>query len=244
MKNSEINGIPIHTSGNRGTILNHGVSGLHIVVSAEGPGPAPTKDIRTALTTSIVLRDGDRTLATYGTYRDEDLPHAVAFHGPLTFPFTTYRLESPDAEVEAAIRTLASWAPVYVAMRRYEWARGSAQRAARDGEDTPLAIAQAAEDLTEAREAFFNLFYYRNDVDHAPADIAAFVAEDQLIDWQNAHTATAGEADLRAWAATRDLVENNRDHLISAALAAGVSKNTVHRLTGMSRVTINRIAAE
>lgn len=49
--------------------------------------------------------------------------------------------------------------------------------------------------------------------------------------------AEAAEKQLRDWA--RNNAE--RDQLVKAARAAGVSKNRIHTLTGISRSTIDRI---
>ena len=45
------------------------------------------------------------------------------------------------------------------------------------------------------------------------------------------------EAELIEWA----MAQADRDNLIRAALAAGVTKQRVHELTGIARTTINRI---
>jgi hypothetical protein len=47
---------------------------------------------------------------------------------------------------------------------------------------------------------------------------------------------------LTAWAAERDAVSSRRDEVVRAAVDAGLSKSEVHRLTGMARTTIDRIA--
>ena len=47
---------------------------------------------------------------------------------------------------------------------------------------------------------------------------------------------------LTAWAAEQDAVGSRRDEVVRAALDAGLSKSEVHRLTGMARTTIDRIA--
>ena len=47
------------------------------------------------------------------------------------------------------------------------------------------------------------------------------------------------EQELTEWAAA----QADRDNLVRAALAAGVTKQRVHQLTGIARTTINRIAA-
>ena len=46
---------------------------------------------------------------------------------------------------------------------------------------------------------------------------------------------------LAAWAAEQDLVAGRRDDVVRAAVAAGLSKSEVHRLTGIARTTIDRI---
>ena len=48
---------------------------------------------------------------------------------------------------------------------------------------------------------------------------------------------------LTAWAAEQDAVGRRRDEVVRAALGAGLSKSEVHRLTGMARTTIDRIAS-
>jgi DNA invertase Pin-like site-specific DNA recombinase len=47
---------------------------------------------------------------------------------------------------------------------------------------------------------------------------------------------------LTAWAADQAAVASRRDDVVLAALAAGVSKSEVHRLTGIARTTVDRIA--
>jgi len=47
---------------------------------------------------------------------------------------------------------------------------------------------------------------------------------------------------LAGWAAEQDAVGSRRDEVVRAALDAGLSKSEVHRLTGMARTTIDRIA--
>ena len=47
---------------------------------------------------------------------------------------------------------------------------------------------------------------------------------------------------LAAWAAEQDAVGSRRDGVVRAAIDAGLSKSEVHRLTGMARTTIDRIA--
>ena len=46
---------------------------------------------------------------------------------------------------------------------------------------------------------------------------------------------------LAAWAAEQDAVAGRRDEVVRAAVAAGLSKSEVHRLTGIARTTIDRI---
>lgn len=53
-------------------------------------------------------------------------------------------------------------------------------------------------------------------------------------------TAEQAEAELIAWAVTRD----RRDELVRRARAAGVSKNRIHVLTGIARTTIDRILGD
>ena len=48
---------------------------------------------------------------------------------------------------------------------------------------------------------------------------------------------------LAAWAAEQDLVAGRRDDVVRAAVAAGLSKSEVHRLTGIARTTIDRIVS-
>ena len=47
---------------------------------------------------------------------------------------------------------------------------------------------------------------------------------------------------LAAWAADHDAVGSRRDEVVRAAIDAGLSKSEVHRLAGMARTTIDRIA--
>ena len=48
------------------------------------------------------------------------------------------------------------------------------------------------------------------------------------------------EMALMSWA----LIHRHRDELVIAAVAAGISKNRVHVLTGIARTTIDRIIEE
>jgi len=56
---------------------------------------------------------------------------------------------------------------------------------------------------------------------------------------------TADEARdaLRSWGKRRQSLDRDRDPLVNDALAAGLSKEEVHGLTGLGRTTIDRIAA-
>jgi len=47
---------------------------------------------------------------------------------------------------------------------------------------------------------------------------------------------------LAGWAAEQDAVGSRRDEVVWAAIDAGLSKSEVHRLAGMARTTIDRIA--
>jgi hypothetical protein len=47
---------------------------------------------------------------------------------------------------------------------------------------------------------------------------------------------------LAAWAADHDAVGGRRGEVVRAAIDAGLSKSEVHRLTGIARTTIDRIA--
>lgn len=47
------------------------------------------------------------------------------------------------------------------------------------------------------------------------------------------------EEALEAWAAS----DRQRDQLVRAANAAGVSKNRIHTITGIARTTVDRILA-
>jgi hypothetical protein len=46
---------------------------------------------------------------------------------------------------------------------------------------------------------------------------------------------------LAAWAADQKAVAGKRDDVVRAVVAAGVSKNEVHKVTGIARTTIDRI---
>jgi hypothetical protein len=48
---------------------------------------------------------------------------------------------------------------------------------------------------------------------------------------------------LTAWAADQAAIIRRRDEVVRAAVAAGVSKIEVHRLTGIARTTVDRIIA-
>jgi hypothetical protein len=47
---------------------------------------------------------------------------------------------------------------------------------------------------------------------------------------------------LAAWAAEQDAAGSRRDEAVRAAVDAGLGKSEVHRLAGMARTTIDRIA--
>ena len=47
---------------------------------------------------------------------------------------------------------------------------------------------------------------------------------------------------LAGWAAEQDAVRGRRDQVVQAAIDAGLSKSEIHRLAGMARTTIDRIA--
>ena len=47
---------------------------------------------------------------------------------------------------------------------------------------------------------------------------------------------------LTAWAAEQDAAGSRRDQVVQAAVDAGLSKSEVHRLAGMARTIIDRIA--
>jgi hypothetical protein len=47
---------------------------------------------------------------------------------------------------------------------------------------------------------------------------------------------------LAGWAAEKDAAGSRRDEVVRAAIGAGLSKSEVHRLAGMARTTIDRIA--
>jgi DNA invertase Pin-like site-specific DNA recombinase len=48
---------------------------------------------------------------------------------------------------------------------------------------------------------------------------------------------------LVTWGADRDAVDQRRDEVIRIAVDAGISKSEAHRITGISRSTIDRIVA-
>jgi transposase len=48
---------------------------------------------------------------------------------------------------------------------------------------------------------------------------------------------------LTTWAADRDAVDEQRDEVVRVAVDAGISKSEAHRITGISRSTIDRIVA-
>ena len=47
---------------------------------------------------------------------------------------------------------------------------------------------------------------------------------------------------LAGWATGQDAAGSRRDGVVRAAVGAGLGKSEVHRLTGMARTTIGRIA--
>lgn len=49
---------------------------------------------------------------------------------------------------------------------------------------------------------------------------------------------------LRSWGRRRQSLDRDRDGLVTTGLAAGLSKEEVHMLTGLGRTTIDRIAAK
>lgn len=46
---------------------------------------------------------------------------------------------------------------------------------------------------------------------------------------------------LAQWAADRSAVDARRDQVVRTAVASGVSKNEVHKITGIARTTVDRI---
>ena len=49
---------------------------------------------------------------------------------------------------------------------------------------------------------------------------------------------------LSGWRTEQDAVTSRRDEVIRAAVAAGLSKSEIHRITGIARTTIDRIIDE
>ena len=47
---------------------------------------------------------------------------------------------------------------------------------------------------------------------------------------------------LAGWAAEQDAAGSRRGEAVRAAVGAGLGKSEVHRLTGMARTTIDRVA--
>ena len=47
---------------------------------------------------------------------------------------------------------------------------------------------------------------------------------------------------LAAWAAEQDAAGSRRDQVVQAAVDAGLSRSEVHRLAGIARTAIGRIA--
>ena len=47
---------------------------------------------------------------------------------------------------------------------------------------------------------------------------------------------------LAGWAAEQDAAGSRRDGVVRAAVDAGLRKSEVHRLTGLARTTIDRVA--
>jgi hypothetical protein len=47
---------------------------------------------------------------------------------------------------------------------------------------------------------------------------------------------------LRSWRRRKQSLDRERDPLVTTALAAGLTKEEVHVLTGLGRTTIDRIA--
>jgi DNA invertase Pin-like site-specific DNA recombinase len=48
-------------------------------------------------------------------------------------------------------------------------------------------------------------------------------------------------ASLRSWGRRRRRLSKDRDPLVRAALAAGITKTAIHEATGIGRMTIDRI---
>jgi DNA invertase Pin-like site-specific DNA recombinase len=46
---------------------------------------------------------------------------------------------------------------------------------------------------------------------------------------------------LSQWAAEQASIAGKRDEVVRLAVAAGVSKNEVHKITGIARTTVSRI---
>ena len=55
-------------------------------------------------------------------------------------------------------------------------------------------------------------------------------------------TARRARQMLAAWAGEQDAAGSRRDGVVRAAIGAGLRKGEVHRLTGIARTTIDRIA--
>ena len=55
-------------------------------------------------------------------------------------------------------------------------------------------------------------------------------------------TARRARQMLAGWAAEQDAAGSRRDEVVQAAIDAGLGKSEVHRLAGMARTTIDRIA--
>jgi hypothetical protein len=47
---------------------------------------------------------------------------------------------------------------------------------------------------------------------------------------------------LAGWAAEQDAAGSRRDEVVQAAVEAGLGRSEVHRLAGLARTTIDRIA--
>lgn len=141
------------------------------------------------------------------------------------------RADDPDTHaqrVDGALTDLAHWASIHLALHHYGWARYCAEQLATRGDATPPATAASAANLPAADTELQQLLDQRAaEMPNAPQAIRAAVAE----------------RDLHSWAERRDAVDADRDRLVRHAIANNVNRNTVHRITGMSRSTINRLLA-
>jgi hypothetical protein len=98
---------------------------------------------------------------------------------------------------------------------------------------------------TPQREAAFRIALDKHMRDASAKRDLTNVRKQEMWAAPDLRPLTVGQARemLTAWAAEQDAVSGRRDEVVQAAIAAGLSKSEVHRLTGIARTTIDRIVS-